>query len=40
LLSTAGILDKPRALYYDRKTKQLLVANKKTSACIYSVDYQ
>jgi hypothetical protein len=39
LLSTAGILDKPRALHYDRKTRQLLVANNKTSAFIYSVDY-
>jgi hypothetical protein len=40
LLSKADRLDNPRALHYDRQTRQLLVANAKTSACIYSVDYQ
>ena len=40
LLSTADLHDKPRALHYDRQTRQLLVANTMTSAFIYSVDYQ
>ena len=40
LLSKADKLENPIALYYDRQTKQLLVANAKTSAFIYSVDYQ
>ena len=39
-LSTADRFDKPMALYYDRQTRQLLVANTKTSAFIYSVDFQ
>jgi DNA-binding beta-propeller fold protein YncE len=40
LLSKADLHDKPRALHYDRQTRQLLVANTMTSAFIYSVDYQ
>jgi hypothetical protein len=42
LLSKADAdrLNNPRALHYDRQTRQLLVANVKTSAFIYSVDYQ
>ena len=40
LLSKADRLENPRALHYDRQTRQLLVANAKTSAFIYSVDYQ
>jgi hypothetical protein len=40
LLSKANRLENPRALHYDRQTRQLLVANAKTSAFIYSVDYQ
>jgi hypothetical protein len=40
LLSKADRLNNPRALHYDRQTKQLLVANANTSAFIYSVDYQ
>jgi hypothetical protein len=39
LLSKADRLDKPWALHYDWQTRQLLVANNKTSAFIYSVDY-
>jgi hypothetical protein len=40
LLSKADRLDNPRALHYSRKTRQLLVANSKLSAFVYSVDYQ
>jgi len=40
LLSKADRLDDPRALHYDRQTRQLLVANATASAFIYSVDYQ
>jgi hypothetical protein len=40
VLSKADILENPRALHYDRQTRQLLVANAKTYAFIYSVDYQ
>ena len=40
LLSKADRLENPNALHYDRQTRQLLVANEKTSAFIYSVDYQ
>jgi hypothetical protein len=40
LLSKADRLDVPWALYYERKTRQLLVANHNTSALLYSVDYQ
>jgi hypothetical protein len=40
LLSKADRLENPRALHYDRQTRQLLVANATTSAFIYSVDYQ
>jgi sugar lactone lactonase YvrE len=40
LLSKADRLENPRALQYDRQTRQLLVANANTSVCIYSVDYQ
>jgi hypothetical protein len=40
LLSKADRLDNPRALHYDRQTRQLLVANANTSALIYSVEYQ
>ena len=39
LLSKADRLENPRALHYDRQTRQLLVANAKTSV-LYSVDYQ
>ena len=39
LLSKAYRLDNPRALHYDRQTRQLLVSNAKSSAFIYSVDY-
>jgi hypothetical protein len=40
LLSKADRLENPSALHYDRQTRQLCVVNKKTSAFIYSVDYQ
>jgi ferritin len=40
LLSKADRLDDPRALHYDRQTRQLLVANAARSAFSYSVDYQ
>jgi hypothetical protein len=40
LFSKADKLENPRALHYDRQTRQLLIANAKTSAFIYSVDYQ
>jgi hypothetical protein len=40
LLSKADRLENPRSLHYDRKTRQLLVANANTSAFIYSVDHQ
>jgi hypothetical protein len=40
LLSKADRLDVPWALYYERKTRQLLVANHNTSAFLYSVNYQ
>jgi hypothetical protein len=40
LLSKADRLELPRALHYDRQTRQLLVANTNTPAFIYSVDYQ
>ena len=40
LLSKSDRLNNPSALHYDRQTRQLLVANAKTSAFIYSVDYQ
>ena len=40
LLSKADRLENPNALHYDRQTRQLLVANAKASAFIYSVDYQ
>ena len=39
LLSKADRLENPRALHYGRQTRQLLVANAKTSV-LYSVDYQ
>ena len=40
LLSKADRLNVPSALYYERKTRQLLVANHNTSAFLYSVNYQ
>ena len=40
LLSKEDRLANPQAMHYDRQTRQLLVANAKTSAFIYSVDYQ
>ena len=40
LFSKADRIENPRALHYDRQTRQLCVANQKKSAFICSVDYQ